>query len=372
MSVRPRENKEGRTVFDVRVQYSGIRVSRTVPTTLTDAKRVESKILQELIKGRYEILKNRDNPKFRRYAEEYKKSVTWHKSYHNRTLLSINHLVKFFGNKRLTEITVQDLIDYRSMRLQTVKHATINREHTCLLTMLNVAVNNDQYLIYKNPLKGIKKFKEPPTENRMLSVDEYQKLLESAPEYFRRILFFACQTGMRLNEILDLKFGQIRAWFKGVEIELIETKSGNREYVPLGNEVIDLLQIIAKERNIALDNIADDNRGDYVFTGRRGQRIKSVRKPMARTFREAGIEQRPFHTFRHFWTTMMFQAGVDPLKIKKMGRWRDFETMMKYCFTTRPEEHVAANQLSEYLSRKTAKILDLRQYGGKIENKSDM
>ena len=83
MSVRPGKKKEGKTVFDMRVQCSSIRVSRTVPTTL----------------------------------------------------LSINHPGKFFENKGLTEITLQDLIDYRSMRLQTVKHATINREHTCLLTM---------------------------------------------------------------------------------------------------------------------------------------------------------------------------------------------------------------------------------------------
>ena len=61
MSVRPGKKKEGKTVFDMRVQCSSIRVSRTVPTTL----------------------------------------------------LSINHPGKFFENKGLTEITLQD----RSYRL---------------------------------------------------------------------------------------------------------------------------------------------------------------------------------------------------------------------------------------------------------------
>ena len=45
MSIKPRQQKNGKTVFDVRIQYGGIRVSRTVPTTITKAERVESKIL---------------------------------------------------------------------------------------------------------------------------------------------------------------------------------------------------------------------------------------------------------------------------------------------------------------------------------------
>ena len=37
---------------------------------------------------------------------------------------------------------------------------------------------------------------------------------------------------------------------------------------------------------------------------------------------------------------------------------------MKDCFTTRPEEHRAANKLSEYLGRKTAK--DIRPCGNLV------
>jgi hypothetical protein len=59
MSVKTRKNQEGKKVFDVRVQYGGLRVCRTVPTTMTDAKRVESRLLHELINGKYEILKSK-------------------------------------------------------------------------------------------------------------------------------------------------------------------------------------------------------------------------------------------------------------------------------------------------------------------------
>ena len=91
---------------------------------------------------------------------------------------------------------------------------------------------------------------EAPAEDRTLTVDEYYRLLDAAPEYFRRIIFFACNTAMRKMEILNLQFKQIKIWMKGGEIELTETKSGEREKVTLNLEVIALLKQIAKERKI--------------------------------------------------------------------------------------------------------------------------
>jgi integrase len=364
MAIRARTRKDGKTVYDIRVQYGNLRVSRTVPTTMTEAKRVESKLLQDLIQGKYEILKTRQNPRFRDYAEEYKKIVTWQKSY-KRTTQHIDHLVKYFGRMRLTEISTQEFLNYRAERLHSVSLATVNREHSCLLRMLNVAIKDDRYQINKNPLNGIKKFKEPPAEDRVLEEEEYHKLLEAAPEYFRKILFFACNTGMRHDEILNLKFGQIKFWLDNAEVELLDTKSGDKEYVPLNTDVIELIYEIAEEKKIDLKNISERDKQKYVFTGMRGQRLQSVRKPMAKTFKNAGIKPRPFHTFRHFWTKMMFEAGVDPATIQKVGRWRDFNTMLRYCYTTRPQEHEAVNKLSKRLTKKETKILRMRQYSGK-------
>ncbi len=367
MPIKERKLTNGKKVFDIRVQYSNMRISRSVPTTLTDAKRVESRLLQELIHGRYDILNNKQNPKFSLYAEAYKKTVTWQKSYRC-TVLNVNQLVKFFGKKRLTEITQQDFMSYRALRLKKVSMASVNREHSCLLRMINLALKNDQFLINRNPLEGIKRFKEPPAENRILALEEYHKLLEFAVDYFHRIVFFACNTGMRKMEILNLKFGQIRMFLTGAaEIELIDTKSGDKEYVPLNEEVIEMLIMIGRERNIDLERISIEDRKKYVFTGMRGQRLQSVRKPMVNTFKKAGIELRPFHTFRHFWTKMMFESGVDPYTIQKVGRWPDFETMLKYCYTTRAQEHEAVNMLSHKLSKKEAKVLKMRQYNGNNE-----
>jgi integrase len=345
-----------------------MRVSRTVPTTLTEAKRVESKLLQELIHGKFEILKKSHDPKFKEYAEEYLKTVTWQKSF-SRTELSVQHLVRFFGNKRLTEITTQDFINYRIERLRSVSVATVNRERSAMLRMLNLAIKDEGSAIQKNPLTDVKQFKEPPAENRMLTKDEYFKLLKAAPEYFRRIIFMACNTGMRKMEILDLQFGQVRIWpGGGGEIELLDTKSDEKEYVPLNDDVVDMIIMIAQERNIDVFNMKEKDREKFVFLSKYRKKLLSVRKPMYYTFSKAGIDQRPFHTFRHFWTKMMFEAGNDPATIQKVGRWRDFETMLRYCYTTREEEQAAVRKLSLKLKDQTPKKISLRQYSGNKEN----
>ncbi len=113
-----------------------------------------------------------------------------------------------------------------------------------------------------------------------------------------------------------------------------------------------------------MKNLIEKDKHKYVFTGMFGQRLKSVRKPMAKAFKDAGVESRPFHTFRHFWTKMMFESGNDPFTIQKVGRWRDFKTMLKYCYTTCLEEHVAVNRLSEKLRKEPGRILEMWQYGG--------
>ncbi len=65
MSIIHRQLKNGKTVYDIRIQYGKVRINNTVSSTFTTAKRVEAKILQSLIEGKYGFFKNTKNPKFR-------------------------------------------------------------------------------------------------------------------------------------------------------------------------------------------------------------------------------------------------------------------------------------------------------------------
>ncbi len=359
MAIKAKKLKGDKTAYEIRVQNNKVRIKRVVRTTLSQARRIESEILQKLISGEYESLKRKENPLFRDYAKEYLKEVHWQKSF-RRTKQLVELLIGEFGNKRLTEIMTKDFLRYRARRTEIVSNATFNREHSCLQRMLNVAISDEAFLISKNSPRGIKKLPEAPVENRELTPEEYQKLLKAAPEYFRRIMFFACNVGTRLQETLSLQFKQIKIHDFGAEVELIETKSGKKETIPINKGVVEMLHIIARERYIDFKFLTEKQREQYVFLGLRSDRLKSVRKPMQKTFRDADLSYRDFHTFRHFWTTEMFNAGADVLEIQKIGRWGDLKTMLRYCHKRRTQEYDAVNKLHQHLSS-SAGILPFRK-----------
>ncbi len=37
-----------------------------------------------------------------------------------------------------------------------------------------------------------------------------------------------------------------------------------------------------------------------------------------------------FHDLRASWATMMMSLGVEPIKVMKMGGWKDLKTMDRY------------------------------------------
>ncbi len=171
------------------------------------------------------------------------------------------------------------------------------------------------------------------------------------------------------TKIVDLTFGQIKLRTLGIEIELVETKSGKREYVPLNRGCQELTQQIAGERRINLHKLPKKHLESYVFLHETGRHFRDYRRSMEKSFAQAGLALRPFHTFRHFWTSQMFAAGNDVARIKEMGRWGDLQTMLRYCHTSNAERFDAANNLAKHLEKRPAKLVPLRSGDAHIVRK---
>lgn len=351
MSIRQRILKDGTTVYDVRACYKGDMAYETVRGSYTHAKRIYTRLYNELIDNRYRMPTTQNDPLFRDYAEEYKKNVTHLKDYRN-VLSKIDILVAEFGKKKLSAISELDFLRFRTKRLKNgCSKATTNRDRSCLLRMLNVAVKSDSFIISKNPISNIKSLKEAPVEDRQITIEEYDKIIKVARPYFRRIIEFACRTGLRKKEITGLTFGQIKFNIDKMALELLDTKSQEREIVYLSDDMKDLILKIAKEKNVDLKNLSKEDRTKFVFSGLRKEQLKDFRRAMEWTFKEAGVKLRPFHSFRHFWTTHSLRIA-DPYTVMKIGRWRDIETMLKYCYSDSSKELEAVNKLSGILNQK--------------------
>lgn len=88
-----------------------------------------------------------------------------------------------------------------------ISKATINREIACLKTMLNYCVTREWISV--NPLKGYKLYKEKQSKLRTLTKEEFEAFYNVATEHFKSIMIVASCTGMRKNEIFNLKWEDV-------------------------------------------------------------------------------------------------------------------------------------------------------------------
>ncbi len=163
------------------------------------------------------------------YSKANKKSWT-------RDVTSCRALGAYFGGKKLTQITPWTVDKYKLKRLKDntrfrtpVAKATINRELACLKTMLSYAVGEGWLM--SNPLNGYKLFQEPPKKFRVVSEDEFARVYKEASEFLKPILITAVNTGMRMREILSLRWVNVNLRDGNIFVE--ETKSGDSRFIPI-------------------------------------------------------------------------------------------------------------------------------------------
>ena len=99
------------------------------------------------------------------------------------------HCKKFmaqFGDRLLKDITPAMVEAYKQKRLsknfhrgKTTKPATVNREVTTFKTVFNKAIKNGQ--AERNPAQRVKQLKENNERDRILSPEEYTRLLAHCP-----------------------------------------------------------------------------------------------------------------------------------------------------------------------------------------------
>ena len=121
---------------------------------------------------------------------------------------------------------------YQTDTLAEDKPSTVNRRVSCLKAMFKKACDWDW--VGEDILKmvrTVKQLKEPPGRLRYLSLEEIELLIESCPSHLKPIVIAAVNTGMRLGEILGLKWEQID--LRNGFILLDRTKNGGRRELPL-------------------------------------------------------------------------------------------------------------------------------------------
>jgi integrase len=180
-----------------------------------------------------------------KYARENKRS--W-----DRDATSIKKLSEVFGGKRLTEITPAAVERYKAFRMASKTiygrrptPAILNRELACLKHMFNVVrkglIELKGGVPTENPVSAVEFLEEHNIRDRVLTPEEFARMLEILPDYLKPVLQCAYHTGMRKGEILGLTWDRVDLKAGFIRLKGIDTKTGEARSIPIGRELRQVL-----------------------------------------------------------------------------------------------------------------------------------
>ena len=218
------------------------------------------------------------------------------------------HFLPIFGNKNITDITVQDVENYKlhrkietmsmpkniGKREQDISFRSVNMEISILHNFFNFCIENGY--IDKNPATGIKKLNEL-SRLKTLSNEDIQKLINGATNKLTRdLITFLIYTGCRKGEALNLKWDDVD--LQNDVIAIKGTKTKYDRYIPISKPLKELLKAVEKNQDCL-----------YVFN-RNGDKIANFRKSFMTACRNAGLKDLRIHDLRHVFASKMVMNGT--------------------------------------------------------------
>lgn len=223
------------------------------------------------------------------------------------------HLIPAFGRKRLNEITRWDI---QSFLTEKARHgysgAHVHGMKTTLSKVMQTAV--EWRFINENPTRGCHVARQALAKQRVfLDAQQVQRLCNALPEPCHSIVMVAVLTGLRIGEILALRWGRVDLLRNIIAVE--ESYSGrfgppktqsSRRAVPISSA----LHVVFQAQHTRCKSTGAC---DLVFATHKGTPLspKNLRNRVLEPTRKAlGLPHLSWHTFRCTHATWLSEAQV--------------------------------------------------------------
>lgn len=338
-TIESRPTPDGKPAFRVKIRIKGRPAVSETFARRTDAKRWAQDTEADIRAGRYfnnatakdhtvaelidkyiaEIL-----PTKPRNARSQKSQLLWWKR-------ELGHLL-------LANLTAGEIGQRRDLLLSSEPKpgrrrspATVVRYLAVLSHVLSTAVKEWDWLD-DNPMRKVRKPKEPRGRVRSLSKAEVEKLLDACKQsknpHLHCITVLAVSTGMRQGEILSLRRSQIDL-DKG-RLLLTDTKNGDARAVYPG----------AFPLAVLMNHMSGPvNRDMLVFPGLNPDKPVEIKKAWGNALERAGIKDFRFHDLRHCAASFLLESGASLGILAEVLGHRTLQMVKRYAHLS--ESHSA-------------------------------
>jgi site-specific recombinase XerD len=251
-----------------------------------------------------------------------------------------NEFIRVLGDRLLSRYTSQDIETFKQNLLSRKLTATsVNIRYRSIKAVFGFALRHEH--IIKSPFAKTSAIKMAQRTPLYLTKEDLNKLFEKVTNPLMKDLFlFGALTGMRLSEIVNLKWKSID-WKKNQIVvsndDDFTTKSGKERVVPIHTTVLEILKRRAAKKKHT----------EYVFSKSTG--FKFSESYVSHEFKfyvgEAKLDTRlHFHSLRHTTASHLVNAGVSIYEVQKILGHSSVATTMIY-------SHLAQSTLADSIKK---------------------
>ena len=277
------------------------RIREAVGSNKADAIARLGKVMAAVRENRFFDIKKEYNHTFDELVKKYKDAFKNQTYFRVSKKFYLKVIEKQFKGKMLSNISAYDIEMFRNSRKEALtqhhrerKDATVNREMQALRHLFSKAVEWE--MMEANPFDKLRDilFEENNQRLRFLEENEITRLIDACRAHLKPIVICAINTGMRLSEILTLRWDQIRDGL----IYLTKTKSKRARQIPINGDLQELFDSM-KTRHIK----------GYVFCKENGERYSDINGAFRSALRKAKITDCHFHDLRHTFASHWVMRG---------------------------------------------------------------
>jgi len=245
------------------------------------------------------------------------------------------NLYPFFRNYRFSDLTFEVYCNYLAQRRKEAKEngyelsdGTLLNDSAVLKRVLNVAVkfrkDVNPKLVVDTNTAGL----NSSERERILEPEERPLLYAKANEFWKDLLDFALNTGLRLNNICRLKWAAVKTDARNVvRIVISGQESKNKKQFRIKvNPVV--ARVLKKLKAL-------NGHQEYVFLRNGNGDAKPldnrwVQRGFKNLTEEAGIEDLHFHDLRRTFGQTLVGLGIDLLAIQKAMAHKSLQSTLRY------------------------------------------